>query len=256
LSIIWSFRYFNPSVTLPCFSKLPRPPQGDVPEYPKIEDLPAAAEQHDHNKLSKSWFFGAVGDAAVAVEESLEWFRLSPSQPVSIVDPGMKTKQSIAAATPTARIGADPHPGSGVGLLKEYVAPVNISAYQATATATYVTVSSSATDANDGNEGMNPVSAPKSTPLILYAYAPASWALLNLNFFRKHGLHGSATFVFIINGALVPSDDAEMSSPVFKNSTDSGIQDVLGVLGTLCGEAFERQDMEAAKYLLRPRGVC
>jgi hypothetical protein len=52
----------------------------------------------------------------------------------------------------------------------------------------------------------------------------------SLNFFRKHGLHGSATFVFIINGALVLSDDAETSSPVFKNSMDSGIQDVLGVL--------------------------
>jgi hypothetical protein len=151
LSIIWSFRYFNPFVTSLRFAKLPRPPQGDVPEYPKIEELMAAAEQHDHNKSSKSWFFGSVGDAAVAVEESLEWFRLSSSQSVSIVDSGMKTKQSIAAATPTARIGADPPPGSGTGSLKEYVAPANISAYQATATATYAIVSFSATATNDGN---------------------------------------------------------------------------------------------------------
>ena len=230
LSIIWSFRYFNPFVTSPRFAKLPRPPQGDVPKYPKIEDLTTAAEQHDHNNSNKSWFFGAVGDAAIAVEESLEWFRLSPSQSVSIVDPGMKTKQSIAVATPTARIDADPHPGNGTGLLAEYVAPANISTLQTTATTTYATVSSSVTDTHESNGGMDPVSAPMSTSLILYAYAPATWALPNLNFFLKHGLHGSATFVFVINGALVPSDDAETSYPVFKNSTDSGIQDVLRVL--------------------------
>jgi hypothetical protein len=43
---------------------------------------------------------------------------------------------------------------------------------------------------------------PKPTPIILYAYAPSGWALPNLQFFLIHGLHASATFIFIFNGAL------------------------------------------------------
>ena len=43
---------------------------------------------------------------------------------------------------------------------------------------------------------------PRATPLILYAFAAADWALPNLQFFLTHGLHAHAKFVFILNGAL------------------------------------------------------
>ena len=45
-------------------------------------------------------------------------------------------------------------------------------------------------------------SLPRATPLVLYAFAAADWALPNLRFFLTHSLHANANFVFILNGAL------------------------------------------------------
>lgn len=56
-----------------------------------------------------------------------------------------------------------------------------------------------------------PAAAPKDT-LILYAYHETANARRNAEFFIRHGLHGSADFIFIINGegtgldTLLPPD--------------------------------------------------
>lgn len=229
LNVIWSFHYFNLLTAPRRFAKLPIPPKEDIPEYSKIDELTAAAEHHVHNNSTKSWFFGAVGDAAVAVEESLEWFRLAPSQSTSAIDVKLKTKgmQGIGAATPTTKFGAESQSGSGIGSLEESVAPTNLSASHTMAA--FSAIPSSVTDTSSISDGIENVLLPTPTPLILYAYAPASWALPNLNFFLKHGLHGSATFIFIINGALVLDEDAGTSSK-FNNNTGLAIQDVLRIL--------------------------
>lgn len=49
-------------------------------------------------------------------------------------------------------------------------------------------------------------------PLVTYAYAESSYGRRNLEFFVKHGLHGAADFIFILNGetdvgeTIIPTD--------------------------------------------------
>ena len=237
LGLIWSSRYFDIFARNPHFASLPRPPQGDLPEYPKIEDLTAAADNHDHSKSSKYWFFGASEDDAVVVEQSEEWFRLSKSQSASTVAIRTSTTSlnAVLSTISTASPGLESTTGSKGASFEEYVAPANVTVqYSATpttdagilASVSDLSPSVAATSASGAASGPSPT----LTPLILYAYSPAAWALPNLKFFLKHALHGSATFIFIINGALVADGDTETAASTFVNSADSGILDVLDTL--------------------------
>jgi len=58
-------------------------------------------------------------------------------------------------------------------------------------------------------------SSPSDRPLILYSFYETPNALSNLEFFIKHGLHGGADFVFILNGEtevhkLLPQDHSNI----------------------------------------------
>ncbi len=66
-------------------------------------------------------------------------------------------------------------------------------------TAVTSTLTSEATAAAT-NETSTPSSSPADRPLILYSFYETPNALSNLEFFIKHGLHGGADFVFILNG--------------------------------------------------------
>jgi hypothetical protein len=234
LCLAWSFRYFDPFAPVPQFANLPRPPEGDVPEYPKIEELTAAAEKYHPWKSTKSWFFGAVGD--VGVDENDEWFRLSAANSATSIATSTHTKSDSFAgtATPNQTAGAELHTEGGAGSFEEYVAPANSSAQPTTRIANEVIPSPKPEAEHSGvsEHGSETATASTatSTPLILYAYSPASWALPNLQFFLKHGIHASATFIFVINGALVAGNNFNQSSPVFENSTEAGILDVLSTL--------------------------
>ena len=234
LCLAWSFRYFDPFAPVPQFAKLPRPPEGDVPEYPKIEDLTAAAEKHYPWKSTKSWFFGAVG--GVGVDENEEWFRLSAAKSATsiVASTYVKSDSSSGTAIPSQTAEAELLAGSGAGSFEEYVAPANTSAQQITRIVNEI-IPSPKPEAENSSVSTHAsktttASTAVATPLILYAYSPASWALPNLQFFLKHGIHASATFIFVINGAFVAGNDLNQSSPTFENSTESGILDVLGVL--------------------------
>jgi hypothetical protein len=65
------------------------------------------------------------------------------------------------------------------------------------------------------NEASTSSSSPSDRPLILYSFFETSNALSNLEFFIKHGLHGGADFVFIMNGEtkaheLLPQDHSNI----------------------------------------------
>jgi len=65
------------------------------------------------------------------------------------------------------------------------------------------------------NETLTSLSSPSDRPLILYSFFETPNALLNLEFFIKHGLHGGADFVFILNGEtkaheLLPQDHSNI----------------------------------------------
>lgn len=216
LCLAWSFRYFDPIAPTARFSKLPRPPQGDVPEYPKIEDLTAAAEARHPFKSTRAWYFGATGDDAVV--ETEQWFRLPAvkSATISVLGAQAKTYDNTAASTAIQRPELDNHTGSGAGSLEESVAPVNTTVLR-TALGASEDVPSPTAKSNPGSSSEHDsetttAQATAVTPLILYAYSPASWALPNLQFFLKQGLRSSATFVFVINGALVPVVEFNQSS--------------------------------------------
>lgn len=54
-------------------------------------------------------------------------------------------------------------------------------------------------------------SSPSDRPLITYVYSESDSAKANIEFFIKHGLHGGADFIFILNGQtkidkIIPSD--------------------------------------------------
>ena len=232
--LAWSFRYFKPFAPAPRFAKLPRPPQGDVPEYPKIEDLTAAAEAHRPFKSTKSWFFGATGDDAVVENE--EWFRLSAAKSAMSIELSTQVKSyaNVAASTSSPSPGANVHTGTDAGSLEEYVAPANTSVLHTALMASEVMPSPTpeAYPNSVSEQSLKPMIASSTTPmpLILYAYSAASWALPNLQFFLKHGLHGSATFIFVVNGALVPDSSSNQSPSAFINSTETDILDVLRIL--------------------------
>ena len=231
LCLAWSFRYFDPFAPIPQFAKLPRPPQGDVPEYPKIEELTAAAEKYHPWKSTKSWFFGAVGGAAV--DENEEWFRLSATKSTKSITPSTHTKSDSFTETAIPS-GAETYGESSAGSIEEYVAPANTSAKQTTRIANEVIPSPKPEAEHSGvsehGSETTTASTATATALILYAYSPAAWALPNLQFFLNHGIHASATFIFIINGALVARNGFSQSSPAFENSTEANILDVLGIL--------------------------
>lgn len=230
-----SFQYFNPVSSAPQFAKLPRPPQGDIPEYPNVEDMNAAAEEHRPFKSSKSWFFGTAGDDAAVKSE--EWFSPSATNATTSLDPSTRTKSHIeeASVVPSSSAGSELQTGSDAASFEVYVAPANVSAQQITPVTTEVAVSATTSDtrlssvSEHASEALKTAST-TSTPLVLYAYSPASWALSNLQFFLKHGLHGTATFVFIINGALVPDSDSDQSSSTFINNTEAAVVEVLNIL--------------------------
>jgi hypothetical protein len=235
LCLAWSFRYFEPFAPAPRFAEVPRPPQGDVPEYPKMEDLTAAAEAHRPFKSTKSWFFGANGDDAVVIE-SEEWFRLSAAKSATNIDLSTQVKNyaNVAASTSIPSPGANVNTGTDAGSLEEYVAPANTSVLHTALTASEV-MPSPTPEVNQSSvykQSFKPSAASSTTPmpLILYAYSAASWAIPNLQFFLKHGLHGSAIFIFVVNGALVPDNTSNQSPSAFINSTEIDILDVLRIL--------------------------
>jgi hypothetical protein len=233
LCLAWSFRYFDPLASSPRFAKLPRPPQGDVPEFPKIEDLTAAAEVHHPFKSTKAWFFGATGDDAVV--ETEEWFRLpfAKSATNKALSTQVNTHENTAIPTPSQRSETDAHSRIGAGSLEEYIAPANMSSTVLVASEAIPSPTSKLDLSRVSEHASEMISPPTTvpTPLILYAYSPASWALPNLQFFLKQGLHSAATFVFIINGALVPGIESSHSSSTYINNTEADVLDVLNILG-------------------------
>jgi hypothetical protein len=65
------------------------------------------------------------------------------------------------------------------------------------------------------NETSKSSSSASDRPLILYSFFETPNALSNLEFFIKHGLHGGADFVFILNGEtkahkLIPQDHSNI----------------------------------------------
>ena len=147
----------------------------------------------------------------LAAEE--EWYRMS-GQISTTYTPTPATESPTQAATTSHATEADLLVSArATQALMQVVNSVASAAGDQQLSASPVIDGLTESQVSSPTSATSPSNLPQATPLILYAFAAADWALPNLQFFLTHGLHGHATFVFILNGAL-PDPNASVDEQI------------------------------------------